>query len=64
MAAFRLFGRPLPIHFALLGRKRKLIKSKSTAKLGEKRTLIAAVQAKLGQLTHSGPPYFLIADYL
>jgi hypothetical protein len=23
MVAFRLFGRPLPIHFALLGRKRK-----------------------------------------
>ncbi len=44
MAAFRLFGRPLPIHFALLGRKRKYIKSKTTAKLAEKRTSIAAVR--------------------
>ncbi len=49
MAAFRLFGRPLPIHFALLGQKRKYIKSKTTAKLREKRTSIAAVRAKLGQ---------------
>ncbi len=44
MTAFRLFGRPLPIHFALLGRKRKYIKSKTTAKLTEKRTSIAAVR--------------------
>jgi hypothetical protein len=49
MAAFRLFGGTLPIHFALLGRKRKYIKSKTTAKLIEKRTSIAAVRAKLGQ---------------
>ncbi len=33
IAAFRLFVRTLPIHFALLGRKRKYIKSKTTAKL-------------------------------
>ncbi len=33
-----------PIHFALLGRKRKYIKSKTTAKLEEKRTSIAAVR--------------------
>jgi hypothetical protein len=33
----------MPIHFALLGRKRKYIKSKMTAKLIEKRTSIAAV---------------------
>ncbi len=39
----------MPIHFALLGRKRKYVKSKKTAKLSEKRTLIAAVRAKLGQ---------------
>ncbi len=32
-AAFCLFVRTLPIHFALLGRKRKYIKSKTTAKL-------------------------------
>jgi hypothetical protein len=34
----------LPIDFALLGRKRKYIKSKTTAKLTEKRTSIAAVR--------------------
>jgi hypothetical protein len=44
MAAFRLFVRTSPIHFALLGRKRKYIKSKTTAKLKEKRTSIAAVR--------------------
>jgi hypothetical protein len=38
----------LPIDFALLGRKRKYIKSKTTAELIEKRTSIAAVQDKLG----------------
>jgi hypothetical protein len=32
IAAFRLFVRTLPIHFALLGRKRKYIKSQTTAK--------------------------------
>jgi hypothetical protein len=36
IAAFRLFIRTLPIHFALLGRNRKYIKSKTTAKLKEK----------------------------
>jgi hypothetical protein len=49
IAAFRLFGRTLPIHFALLGRKRKYVKSKKTAKLKGKQTSIAAVPAKLGQ---------------
>ncbi len=49
LAAFRLFGTPLPIHFTLLGRKRKYIKSKTTARLIEKRTSIAAVRDKLGQ---------------
>ncbi len=48
-AALCLFIRTSPIHFALLGRKRKYIKSKTTAKLIEKRTSIAAVRAKLGQ---------------
>jgi hypothetical protein len=38
----------VPIHFALLGRKRKYVKSKTTAKLREKRTSIAAVRDKLG----------------
>ncbi len=65
MAAFRLFGRTLSIHFALLGRKRKYVKSKTTAKFIEKRTSIAAVRDKLGQFdTFSRPPYFLVADYL
>jgi hypothetical protein len=44
IAAFRLFVRTLPIHFVLLGRKRKYIKSKTTAKLKEKLTSIAAVR--------------------
>jgi hypothetical protein len=43
-AAFCLYVRTLPIDFALLGRKRKYIKSKTTAKLREKRTSIAAVR--------------------
>jgi hypothetical protein len=37
-------------HFALLGQKRKYIKLKTTAKFIEKRTSIAAVRAKLGQI--------------
>jgi hypothetical protein len=44
IVAFRLFVRTLPIHFALLGQKQKYIKSKTTAKLKEKRTSIAAVR--------------------
>ncbi len=71
MAAFRLFGRPLLIHFALLGRKRKKIKSKQTEKLREKRTSIAAVRAKLGQfdtfqthlLSHCRLPLSLLTPY-
>ncbi len=42
-AAFRLFVRTLPIHFALLGREQKYIKSKTTAKLKEKITSSAPV---------------------
>ncbi len=45
-----LFVRTLPIHFALLGQKRKYIKSKTTAKLIEKRTSIGAVRDKMGQI--------------
>jgi hypothetical protein len=48
-AYFCLFVRALPIDFALLGRKRKYIKSKTTAKLREKRTSIAAVRDILGK---------------
>ncbi len=47
--SLRQFCKTMPIHFALLGRKRKYVKSKTTAKLREKRTSIAAVRAKLGQ---------------
>ncbi len=43
-AAFCLFVRTLPIDFALLGRKRKYIKSKTTGKFKGKQTLIAAVR--------------------
>ncbi len=43
-AAFCLFVRTLPIGFALLGRKRKDIKSKTRSKLRGKRTSIAAVR--------------------
>jgi hypothetical protein len=42
--AFCLFGRTLPNNFALLGRKRKYIKSKTKAKLTEKRTSMNAVR--------------------
>ncbi len=50
IAEFCPFVRTSPIHFALLGRKRKYIKSETTAKLIEKRTSIAAVPDKLGQI--------------
>ncbi len=43
-AAFFLFVGTLPIVFALLGRKRKCIKTKTTEKLTEKRTSIASVR--------------------
>jgi hypothetical protein len=49
-AAFCPFVRTSPNHFALLGRKRIYIISKTTAKLIEKRTSIAAVPDKLGQI--------------
>ncbi len=49
-SAFCLFIRTLPIDFALVGQKRKYIKSKTTAKLIEKRILIAADWDKLGQI--------------
>jgi hypothetical protein len=49
-AAFCPFVRTSPNHCALLGRKRKYIQSKTTAKLIEKRTSIAAVPDELGQI--------------
>jgi hypothetical protein len=54
MAAFSLFVRTLPIHFALLGRKRKYIKSQTTAQLKEKRTSIAAVRDILAAIVMGG----------
>jgi hypothetical protein len=39
IAAFRLFGRTLPIHFALLGRKRKYIKSKTDSKIDREKNI-------------------------
>ncbi len=63
-AAFCLFVRTLPIDFALLGRKRKYIKSRTTAKLREKRTSIAAVKTYCERLAPFRPPFFLVTDYL
>ncbi len=55
-AAFCLFIRTLPIDFALLGRKRKYIKSKTIAKLKGKQTSIAAVRGHfLSYATFSTP---------
>jgi hypothetical protein len=49
-AAFSLFMGTSPINFGLLGGNGNTLKSKTTAKLIEKRTSIAAVRAKLGQI--------------
>jgi hypothetical protein len=51
-AAFCLIVRTSPIHFALLGRKWKYIKSKTTAKLKGKQTSIAGSEAN----SHHLPP--------
>jgi hypothetical protein len=53
IVAFPLFGRTSPIHFALLGRKRKYVKLKKTAKLIEKRTSIAASEPNWDRLALS-----------
>jgi hypothetical protein len=47
IAAFCLFVRTLPIDFALLGKTRNILKSKTTAKLKEKKTSIASVRDPL-----------------
>ncbi len=60
-AAFCLFVRTLPIDFALLGRKWKYIKSKTTAKLKGKRTSIAAVRDQF--LSFSTFPTPLLSRY-
>ncbi len=56
-AEFCLFVRTLPIDFALLVRKWKYVKSKTTAKLKGKQTSIAAVWAKLGQIDTFQTPH-------
>ncbi len=43
-AAFCLFVKTLSINFALLGRKQKYLKSKTTAKLKGKQSSVAAVR--------------------
>jgi hypothetical protein len=66
IAVFPLFVRTLPIHFALLGRKRKYAKSQASAKLKEKRTSIAAVRdiLRMFDTFPNRTPFFLVADYL
>ncbi len=59
MAAFRLIGRPLPIHFALLGRKQKYIKSKMTAKFFRGKNIDRRGQRHIVNVWHlSDPPSF------
>jgi hypothetical protein len=59
MAAFRLFGRPLPIDFALLGRKRKYIKPKTTAKINREKNIDRRSQRHIVNVWHlSDPPSF------
>jgi hypothetical protein len=60
-AAFCLFVRTLPIDFALLGRKRKHMKSKTTAKLKGKQTSIAAVRDQF--LSFATFPTTLLSRY-
>jgi hypothetical protein len=67
MAVFRLFGRTLPVHYALLGRKRKLRKIKDDSKIDREKNIDrreARSETNWDSLTHSRPPYFLVADYL
>jgi hypothetical protein len=64
MAAFRLFGRTLPIHFALLGRKQKYIKSKMTANY-KANNLNRRGLRPIPIICHLlDPPLFLVTDYL
>jgi hypothetical protein len=48
IAAFRLFGKTLPIHFALLRRKQKYVKSKKTAKLKRQTNLDRRGPSQIG----------------
>ena len=59
MAALRLFGRPLPIHFALLGRKRKYIKIKDDSKINREKNIDRRGQRHIVNVWHlSDPPSF------
>jgi hypothetical protein len=48
MAAFRLFGGTLPIHFALLGRKRKYVKIKDNGKIERETNLDRRGPSQIG----------------
>ncbi len=63
-SAFCLFVRTLPIDFALEGQKRNYIKLKTTAKLIREKYRSPRTETNWDRLTHSWPPYFLVADYL
>jgi hypothetical protein len=56
-----LFVRTLPIDYALLGRKRKYIKSKTTAELKGKQTSIVVVRDQ--NLSFATFPTLLISRY-
>jgi hypothetical protein len=64
-AAFCLFVRTLPIDFVLLGRKRKYIKSKTTAKLREiKEHRSPWSETYCERLAPFRLSFFLVTDYL
>jgi hypothetical protein len=63
-AAFCIFVRTLPIDFALLGRKRKYIKSKTTAKLKANKPRSPRSETNSYHLPPFRPPFFLVTDYL
>jgi hypothetical protein len=48
MAAFRLLGRTLPIHFALLWRKRKMDKIKDDSKIEREKNIDRRGPSKIG----------------
>jgi hypothetical protein len=63
MAAFRLFGRPLP--FCFTGAETEIDKIKDDGKNWERNEPRSPQsEPNWDSLTHSWPPYFLIADYL
>ncbi len=64
-AAFCLFVRTLPLNFALLGRKRKYIKSKTTAKLKGKKNLDLRSPRPIPIICHlpDPPPFWLSTTF-